>query len=70
MRLRSSRRNFLQLEPDKTHYVNQHVADSTPVIAAPLAPDLPRLRRQEGRQSDRRIFVFALQTADSTREEI
>jgi hypothetical protein len=41
-KLASSRRNFLQLEPDKTQYVNSDVADSTPVMAAPLALDLPR----------------------------
>jgi hypothetical protein len=40
-KLRSSRQNWPGTEPDNTHYVNQHVADSTPVMAASLAPDLP-----------------------------
>jgi hypothetical protein len=38
-----------RLSQIKTHYVNQHIADSTPVIAAPLAPDLPQA--EEARKS-------------------
>jgi hypothetical protein len=40
-KLRSSRQDCPQFEPDKTHYVYSDVADSKPVMAASLALDLP-----------------------------
>lgn len=57
-------------EPDKTHYVKLHPADSTLVTAASLAPDLPRRGGKRLANWEARIIIFALQTIEVTREEI